>query len=78
MKRKPTRRFGLIDVMILLAASAVGLAWGRADLLATVQVRELPTGLVFRDDQIKELPTGLVFRDHQVMRSVQFADRLIN
>lgn len=47
MKGKPARRFGLIDAMILVAATAAGLAWGRTDLVATVQAKVIPTGTIF-------------------------------
>lgn len=62
MKGKPARRFGLIDAMILVAATAAGLAWGREDLVATVQARAILTGVVFSNSM------------HT--RPVQFADRL--
>ena len=48
--------------MILLAATAAGLAWGRRDLLATFQTREIETGMVFHNER--------------VMRPLEFADRL--
>jgi hypothetical protein len=63
MKEKPARRFGLIDAMILLAATATGIAWGRYDLIATVQA--------------KVIPTGAVFSDTMRTRPVQFADRMV-
>ncbi len=47
MKGKPARRFSLIDAMIFVAATAAGLAWGRTDLVATVQAKVIPTGTVF-------------------------------
>jgi len=61
MTGKPARRFRLIDAMIIVAATATGLAWGRTDLVATVQAREIPTGIVFSDMQT---------------RPVVFADRM--
>ena len=46
MKEKLARRFGLIDAMILVAATAAGLAWGRTDLIATVQAKVIHTGTI--------------------------------
>jgi hypothetical protein len=62
MKEKPPRRFGLIDAMILVAATAIGIAWGRGDLIATVQA--------------KVIPTGTVFSNTMRTRPVRFSDRL--
>jgi hypothetical protein len=63
MRAEHVRRFGLIDAMALLAATAVGLAWGRRDLVATVQARVISTGFVSNNSM------------HT--RPVEFADRLI-
>lgn len=62
MHGRPVRRFGLVDAMILVAATSIGLAWGRHDLVATVQAREVPLG----------------FRSHNrnLTRPVEFADRM--
>jgi hypothetical protein len=62
MTEKPARRFGLIDAMILVAATAAGLAWGRTDLVATVHAQVIPTGVVFSNSMRT--------------RPVNFADRL--
>jgi hypothetical protein len=53
----------LVDAMILLAATAIGFAWGRHDFVATVQA--------------KEIPVGLHHHDRDLTRPVEFADRLI-
>jgi len=63
MREEPTRRFGLSDAMIFLAATAAGLAWGRTDLVATVNA--------------KVIPTGFVLHNFTHTRPVEFADRLI-
>jgi hypothetical protein len=62
MSGRPVRRFGLVDVMILVAATAAGLAWGRDALVATVRA--------------ERIPTGMVFSNQMHMRPVEFADRL--
>jgi hypothetical protein len=62
MNGKPPRRFHMIDAMIVVAATAAGIAWGRTDLIATVQARVIPTGNVFSG------------RMHT--RPVKFADRV--
>jgi hypothetical protein len=62
MNGKPARRLHMIDAMIFVAATATGIAWGRTDLVATVQARVIPT--------------GSIFGGHMNTRPVEFADRV--
>ena len=62
MAPRKTRPFNLLDAVILLASVAAGLAWARADIAATIWVREQPS--------------GTILGNHMLMRPVRFSDRL--